>query len=166
MKYLKTVVICTACLCIFAGEGRSQSDNNNYTRGFGIRGGYGANPDQFVIGAQAVLGKTLGSLRFAPSIDVGFGDGRTTYLLNGDLRLLSFSPPGTGAGFYAGAGGSLAVLDINDNGSDTEVGLNAVVGLTLPMGERSKYNLEVRFGIEDMPDLRILFGLMLGGRPN
>jgi len=142
----------------------AQSSSNSPSKGFGLRTGYGTNPDQFVIGAQTVLGKTLGFMRFAPSIDAGFGDDMSSYLFNADFRVLSFSPPGSPAGLYAGTGACIAVYDFSNDGSDTEVGLNLLAGLTFPMGRKNEYNLEVRFGIGDMPDLRVLFGIMLGSR--
>jgi len=142
----------------------AQSSSHSPSKGFGLRTGYGTNPDQFVVGAQAVLGKTLGFMRFAPSIDAGFGDDMSSFLFNADFRLLSFSPPGSPAGLYAGAGTSIAVFDAGHNNNDTEIGLHVVTGLTFPMGRRNEYNLEVRFGIADMPDLRVLCGIMLGSR--
>jgi hypothetical protein len=164
MKYLKLSLIVAISVFVFASPGLSQSIQSNPAKGFGMRTGYGTNPDQFVFGAQAVLGETLGFMRFAPSIDLGFGDDLTTYLFNTDFRILSFSPPGSPASLYAGSGISLAVLDLSDDGSDTEIGLNILTGLTFPMGRKHEYNLEVRFGFGDLPELRILFGIMLGAR--
>lgn len=159
MKLVKTSLLAVLAIAVLCSVGSA-----NPSKSFGLRAGYGTNPDQFVIGAQAVLGKTLGFMQFAPGIDAGFGDDMTTYLINADFRLLSFSPPGSPAGLYAGGGASLAVFDASNNDSDTEVGLNVVTGLTFPMGRNNEYNLEVRFGFADMPDLRILFGIMLGSR--
>ncbi|HER00438.1 MAG TPA: hypothetical protein ENO22_13945 [candidate division Zixibacteria bacterium] len=164
MKFVKTSLLIAMCVCILAGAGWSQSNESDAAKGFGLRAGYGTNPDQFVFGAQAVLGETLGFMRFAPSIDLGFGDDMTTYLFNADFRVLSFSPPGSPASLYAGTGMSVAVLDFSDNGSDTEIGLNILAGLTFPMGSEHEYNLETRFGFGDLPELRILFGIMLGTR--
>ncbi len=164
MKFAIILLFVAAGICIIAGAAHSQSTDSDAAKGFGLRTGYGTNPDQFVIGAQAVLGKTLGFMRFAPSIDAGFGDDLSSYLLNADFRLLSFSPPGSPAGLYAGTGASIAVYDFSNDGSDTEVGLNVIGGLTLPMGQKNEYNLEVRFGFGDMPELRVLFGIMLGAR--
>lgn len=164
MKLIRIVLSTAVFAALPFGMTYGQVKTDNTSKGMGLRAGYGTNPDQFVIGVQGVLGKTLGFMRFAPSIDAGFGDDMTTFLFNADLRLLSFSPPGSPAGLYAGAGASIAVLDVSSNGSDTEVGLNVVTGLTIPMGRKNLYNLEVRIGVADMPDLRVLFGVMLGGR--
>ena len=164
MRYLRPVLTIIIGVVFLTGAAWSQTTENGVSKGFGVRAGYGTNPDQFVFGAQSVLEKTLGFMRFAPSIDIGVGSDMTTYLFNADFRMLSFSPPGSPAGIYAGAGGAIALLNAKQGGNDTEVGLNAVVGLALPMGSSNEYNMEVRFGFGDMPDLRVLFGVMFGGR--
>jgi hypothetical protein len=164
MKKLKISLLVLLPIFLLGSVALAQSKSSVSAKGFGLRTGYGTNPDQFVIGAQAVLGRTLGFMRFAPSIDAGFGNDMTTYLVNADFRLLSLTPPGSPAGLYCGAGLSLAVLDSNNAGSDIQIGVNVVTGLTFPLGSRSEYNLEVRFGLVDMPELRILFGIMLGSR--
>lgn len=164
MKFLKTSLIAVVAVVFLSNAAWSQSTAAKPSKSYGLRAGYGTNPDQFVIGSQAVLGQTLGFMRFAPSIDIGFGSSTTTYLFNADLRMLSFSPPGSSAGLYLGGGAAIALIDVSNAGSDTEIGLNAVTGLTFPMGRKNEYNLEVRFGFADMPDLRILFGVMFGGR--
>jgi hypothetical protein len=161
-KIIKLGLLVLVVVCFFGSLAWSQSNRSGAAKGFGIRAGYGTDPDQFVIGAQAVLGKTLGFMRFAPSFDAGFGNNMTTYLINADFRLLSFSPPGSSAGLYAGTGLALAILDPNEAESDVEIGINAVTGVTFPMGRNGLYNLEVRFGVVDMPELRILFGMMFG----
>ena len=164
MKFVKTGLLAALAAVLMFSVAWPQSNSDKPSRAFGFRAGYGTNPDQFVFGPQAVLGRTLGFMRFAPSIDIGFGDNMSTYLFNADFRVLSFSPPESPAGIYAGAGPAIAILDLKDGGSDTEIGLNIVAGLTFPMGQKNDYNLEVRFGFADMPDLKVLFGIMFGGR--
>jgi len=164
MRLEKSLVIVVLLLVLSAGSELAPAKEAKTVKAFGLRTGYGTGPDQFVIGPQTVLGRVLGFMHFAPSIDAGFGGDTTTVLFNADMRLLSFSPPGSAAGLYLGAGPAIALFDSRKFGGDTEVGLNALAGLTFPMGSKHEYNLEVRFGIGDMPDLRILFGIMLGAR--
>ena len=164
MRMLKIIGIAILITVLPGGMILAQSESKTLSNGFGLRAGYGTNPDQVVIGAQAVLGKTLGFMRFAPSIDAGFGDDMSSYLFNGDFHLLSFSPPGSPAGIYAGTGASIAIFDYSNVGSDTEIGLNLITGLTFPMGKKNEYNFEVRFGLADMPDLRVQFGILFGSR--
>lgn len=151
------------CIIFLASLSYANQNGENESRSYGLRGGYSSNPDQFVIGLQSIMGKTLGFARFAPSIDVGFGDNQTTLLLNGDLRIISLSPPSSNSSFYAGFGPNLAWFKFKNIDSDTEVGLSLFGGLTLPMGRSNRYNLEARYGIGDMPDFKILLGIYFGG---
>lgn len=133
--------------------------------GYGLRLGYGGGPQQFVVGAQALLGKRLKYLRFAPSFDAGWGDDVATYVLNLDLGL-HVPVPETRSHLYAGAGLGIASWHPRGGGSDTEVGLNLLAGVRLGTKGRMNYTVETRFGVSDVPDFRLLFGVLLGsGRP-
>ena len=133
---------------------------------YGLRAGFGLEPDQFVIGAQAELGRFAKVLRFAPSIDGGFGDNFTTVVFNADLRLDLLPLPKSEAVFYVDAGPTLLYIDHKDFDSDTEIGLSLATGLQLPMGGSNMYNIEARFGIGDIPDFRLLLGVYFGGDRN
>ena len=78
--------------------------------GFGLRAGMGLDPDQFVVGAQFSMGKSIGIFRFVPSVDVGFGSNLTVFNLNADflLRLLIRDTP---LELYGGAGPTLVFWD-------------------------------------------------------
>lgn len=131
--------------------------------GFGARAGFGIEPDQFVIGAQALTG---GILRFgvaAPSVDFGFGDDVTTIAANGDVILPLVSPPGSNTSFYVLAGPTLAYIDPERFDSDLEIGLTLGGGIQLPFGSTDSYNLEARFGLGDIPEFRLMFGILFGG---
>lgn len=132
--------------------------------GFGVRGGLGINPDQGVIGLQAEMGgKRLKAFRLAPSADFGFGDNVTTFCGNLDF-LLHVPFPGSGGGAYGGLGPTLTYWDVDSGQNDTEIGLSLVAGMRLGMGDRNAYNLEARFGVGDVPDFRILVGVLFGAR--
>jgi hypothetical protein len=140
---------------VLAAEGHKPS--------FGIKAGAGINPDQFVVGVQGVFRKALDFADFAPSADLGFGDNVTVITLNPDLRL-PLSLPASQTFFYVQAGPTIAILDFKYGKSDTEIGLTLSAGLEFPMGKSGYYSLEGRFGLGDVPDARILFGILLGGR--
>jgi len=131
-------------------------------KGFGPRIGYSSNPDQLVIGAQAVFGRFLKITRFAPSFDFGTGDNMKTYTFNADMRFI-FSLPKSSTALYAAAGPTLIYGDADNGGSDTEVGATITAGVRFPMGKAGFYNLEGRFGIGDVPDFKIILGIMFGG---
>ncbi len=128
---------------------------------FGVRAGFGLEPDQFVIGGQAVFGRYLKIFRFAPSVDLGFGDDMTTYNVNGDFRV-SLSPPGSTTALYVAGGPTISHFEF-DNGNDTEVGLSLVGGVNFPMSGSGSYNAEFRYGVGDIPEVRFLFGISFGG---
>ena len=133
--------------------------------GFGPRVGFGLQPDQFVVGAQTLLGRSLYIFRFAPSFDLGWGDNVTTYAFNGDFEF-SLGIPSTRAHFYAGGGVGVTAWDFESSGSDTEVGLDLLGGARMGGRGSMEYTVEARFGIGDVPDFRLLFGVLLGtGEP-
>lgn len=117
--------------------------------GFGIKGGLGLNPDQFVLGAQYSLGKALGIFRVVPAVHVGFGD-VTTIDFNVDF-LARLITKDSGFGFYAGA----APTFITGDGFD-EFGITLIGGLQVPIMKSRATNIEGRFGLGDLPDFRLL----------
>jgi hypothetical protein len=135
-----------------------------YGNGLILRAGAGINPDQFVVGAQTVLGHIVKppSPRFAPSVDIGFGDNVTVITFNPDLRIM-VSPPRSNAFVYLQAGPTIAIVDPKRGDSDTDIGLTISGGVNFPMGAANFYSLEGRIGIGDVPDVRILLGFQFGG---
>jgi hypothetical protein len=130
--------------------------------GFGIRAGFGSDPDQFIIGGQALMGNFMRIFRFAPGFDYGTGDNIKTYTFNGDLILL-LKLPNSSLALYAAGGPTVTYWDADNGKSDTEVGATIAGGIRLPMAKVGFYSLEVRFGIGDIPDFKAMFGIMFGG---
>jgi hypothetical protein len=154
-------VLVAGCMLLAAACPLSASDDSR--KSIGVRAGYGHNPDQFVIGAQADLGEVYSRIHFVPSIDAGFGDHMTTVTLNGDVKL--YVPlPESSVMLYGLAGPALTIWSPEGGDGDTEIGLYLGAGTRMPLGDNGWYNLEVRFGISDVPDLRILLGVLFGGR--
>ena len=122
----------------------------------GLHAGLGRGPDQFVAGGQAELGPVLGSASFAPSLDVGIGGNSTVTVINGDLRWYLLPLPETGIRFYGQAGPAIVISP------DTELGLSLGVGADIPMKNRRRYHVEARFGLGDVPDLKIVLGVLFG----
>ncbi|MDH3214869.1 MAG: hypothetical protein OEN01_01095 [Candidatus Krumholzibacteria bacterium] len=123
--------------------------------------GFSTNPDQYTLGVQSVMGR-VSRMRFAPSVDFGFGDDVNLTALNFDLKLDLFSPPKASALFYAGLGPTISIISPDQGDTDTEIGLSLVGGIKLPFGQKNYYNLETRFGIGDIPDFKLLIGVMFG----
>ena len=125
---------------------------------FGVRGGYDFDAEQFLIGGQAEMGKILEIARFAPSVDFGFGNDLTTIAFNGDIRVF-VTPPKASSTIYGGLGLTLFVVDSEGRDSDSEFGLTLSGGVKFGAGKGREYNIEGRFGMDDMPDFRVFFGI-------
>jgi hypothetical protein len=128
----------------------------------GARAGFSATPDQFVIGGQAVVGSVVPMIHLVPSLDLGFGNNVSTTALNIDLQFNLPSLPKVSPNIYVGAGPTLVMADFDKGNSDTDVGISLVAGLRIPMAGISYYNLETRFGLNNVPDLKVLLGIMFG----
>ena len=123
--------------------------------GFGIKGGLGLNPDQFVLGLQYSLGKAVGIFRVVPAIHVGFGD-ITTVDFNVDF-LARLVTKDSGFGFY---GGAAPTFITGDEGYD-EFSITLIGGVQVPIVKNHATNIEARFGLGNLPDFRLLLSLIL-----
>ncbi len=129
--------------------------------GVGPRVGFSSNPDQIVFGGQLIIGELAPSLTFDPSLEFGFGDHATLIATNFDLHyhfVLQNSPWRP----YAGAGISLNFIEFDEgfavDRSDTEVGLNLVGGAGVPTSSGNRFFTELKLGLGDVPDLKLLVG--------
>jgi hypothetical protein len=92
---------------------------------FGVRGGYDFEEDVGTAGAQLRIPLAPG-LALAPSADVFFNDSPTEWQINADLLLR----PAALGGLYGGFGAAFLNRDFElEDDSDTEVGLNLILGL-------------------------------------
>jgi|SRR3989304_7894090 len=132
-------------------------------KGVGVRLGYGFDPDQVVFGAQAVYGKIFKFADLVPSFDLGLGDNMTTYTFNTDLRFLVLPLPKSSSAIYMSFGPSLTYWDPKNADPDLEIGLSVTGGVRMGIGQSGFYNLEARFGVGDVPDVRIMLGVFFGG---
>ena len=148
---VNTVVLALAVVTISASGVAAQAQ-------FGLRGGFGLKPDQFVVGGQVEAGK-LAFARIVPSVDVGFGDNVTTIAFNGDF-LLRVEIPDASLELYGGGGPTVLYADVSNGPSDWNLGLTLVVGGRLPVGGRHAVNLEGRLGIGDAPDFRLIAAII------
>ncbi len=137
-------------------------------RAFGLRGGLGVDPDQFVFGAHLDLGTLAKQVRLQPSFDIGFGDNLTVGTINVDAHYL-FTTKGSGKPY---AGGGLTIAIANREGGSSEVFGNSDVGAGISLvggiqwgrpPRRSKaagrYLFEIRVGVGDVPNFKFLFGI-------
>jgi hypothetical protein len=138
----------------------AQTESSNTTIGFGLRAGLGLDPDQFVVGGQFAIGKRLGIAKIVPSVDLGFGSDVMTIDFNGDL-LFKLNMEGSELSLYGGGGPTVAFWDSDFSDGSWELGLSVVVGVQMPLRALKSSSVEARFGIGDIPDVRLLLGILI-----
>lgn len=150
MRIVRRVTVTSALLlAATAGLAAAQSSSAARTDSrFGIRAGLGIDPDQFVAGASMTFGKAAGIFRVSPVAQLGFGD-VTTFDINVDF-LVRLMVENSSFGFYAGGAPTLVF------GDDTEFGGTIVAGVNVPLFKNNPSAIEGRFGVGDVPDVRIL----------
>lgn len=120
--------------------------------GFGLRAGVSVDPDQFFVGAHVDAGPLMKRLWFRPNLEVGFGDDVTLLSINAEL---AYWFPSSGAWrAYAGGGPGLNVYESDGSGSETEAGLNFMLGVA----HRGGFFVEAKAGLFDSPELKLSFG--------
>ena len=133
---------------------------------FGPRVGVSIDPDQLVVGGQLSLQEFAPDWSFDPNLELGFGDDQTNITFNLDAYYhLSLA----GSDWRPYVGGGLGVdfiswdapLGVRDH-SDTHLGMNAVAGFTIPAGSGRHWFTELRFGLGDLPTLKIMGGMNFG----
>ena len=123
--------------------------------GFGPRVGVGFGPNQFVVGGHADFGDLFPQARWIlPLVEVGLGDGETWITVATDLV---FHPDTNHGGWTPYVGGELAFQFTSREGDDlTELGLLGVLGADRSAGETNRFGLELKFGIIDSPNARLM----------
>jgi hypothetical protein len=127
---------------------------------WGPQAGLSITPTQVVFGFHAIA--PLGNrLDFAPSIDLGVGDGAFTIAANGDLHV-NVSPESSLRPYV---GGGITIYNFNPNadgvGGDTEVGGSVLGGIWLNRSGSTSYYLEGKIGLGNVPDFKAIIGLNL-----
>jgi hypothetical protein len=125
--------------------------------GIGPRVGLSVSPDQLLIGGQAIIGEVAPNLTFDPSVELGFGDDVTTLAANFDLHY-HFDIENVTWRPYAGFGADIVFADVDGGGSDTEVGGGIILGAGAPTSSGNRFFGELKFGLGDVPDLKIVVG--------
>lgn len=131
--------------------------------GGGPRIGFSSDPDQIVLGGQLSIGGFAPDWTFDPSLEFGVGDDVTVITLNGDanyhLRLTDsdWRP-------YLGFGLGVNRISVDlpapfEDVSDTEIGLNLILGAGVQTQTGSRWFGELRFGIGDIPELKLMVGI-------
>lgn len=150
-----------AAVALVAGLVPAAAHAANVTS-FGPRFGVSLDPDQLVLGGQLVVADVAPNISLVPNLELGFGDDVTVISLNGDM-LYHFALQGTDWTPYAGLGIGVNWFSQDlpapaEDISDTEVGLNVVLGTDVPTGRGNAFFAELRFGVGDIPEIKIMAG--------
>jgi hypothetical protein len=125
--------------------------------GIGPRVGFSANPDQIVIGGQAIIGEIAPNLTFDPNLELGFGDHATVVAANFDLHY-HFDVAHQNWRPYAGFGMGINFIDFDHGDSNTEVGGDVIVGAGTPTRAGNRFFGELKLGLGDIPDFKLIVG--------
>jgi hypothetical protein len=102
---------------------------------YGLRAGFAADPDQFVVGGHIETpGLTQsGHLTLRPSVEIGIGDEVTTVAGNMDV-VYWVRIPSSEWSMYFGGGPSFNIVHDDFAGNDVHGGANSVVGFQMTNG--------------------------------
>jgi hypothetical protein len=134
-----------------------QSDGGGiHLKGWGVRAGLAADPDQAIVGFHWDLGEIIEHLRLQPNVELGIGDDVLT--LFGEIpvhymfRVQSKFTPYAGGGVVIG----LAKYDRNNN-KDTSVegGVRIIGGLQWPLKSGKPFAVEANIGFGDIHDVQV-----------
>ena len=119
-----------------------------------IHAGLSLDPDDFIIGLR--WNQALeNNLSLVPSVEAGFGD---ITMIAGNLDLHYNFETSSKFKPYVGGGATLNWFD-TEGDSQTEFGGSILGGMSLT----PKIFLEAKFGLGDVPDLKLLVGFRRGG---
>ena len=137
---MKRIILLTFALCLVASAASAA--------GFGVRGGYTLDPDQFHVGAHYDVGQIFKPMRLVPNIEIGFDDNYTLWAFNADLIWDI-----TDSAFSIGGELGLNITD-NDGGSNSDLGLSVLGDYRFS----EKWLVEVKLGLVDSPDVKFTAG--------
>ena len=122
--------------------------------GFGLKAGFGLEPDQFVVGAQFSLGQPISIFRVVPNIDIGFG--HTTIDFNVDF-LVRLLDENTAVALYGGGAPTVAYVNKSGAGDEWTFGFSLVAGIQVPP-HRQQYGLALRASVRFQRDSNLVGG--------
>lgn len=153
-RMLRVLTFCIA-IALFAQASASA--------GWGPRVGLSSDPDQIFGGFQWNLGEVATNLRAMPSAELGLGD--DVFRVAGNIGIHYMFTGGTSRwGPYLGGELSLNYLDFDrpagfaGDDSDTELGISLAAGVETRLTSGKILNLELRFGLENTPDVQVHAG--------
>ena len=157
------VALCAACVATTTWTRPAAAQHGSIAAvAIGPRVGFGVNPDQLVLGGHLNFGGFHPDWTISPILELGFGDHVTVVSVDADayyhlhLTDSDWKP-------YVGGGLSLNNFNFDEqpplrHTSETEVGVNLVLGTTIPTSTTAPLFTEIRLGFGDIPDFHAVVG--------
>lgn len=130
---------------------------------YGPHLGFSQGPDQMVVGGQLQWNGVAPRLAFVPGIDIGFSENNSVATVNGDFHYnLSYD---TTWQPYVGAGVALTMWSdsATPGTSGPDPGGSLIVGAAVYNRTGGRFFTEVKMGLGDTPELKLLAGWNLRG---
>jgi len=148
---LAVPVLLVLAALVPADEALAQGTAGIGWKGWGVRVGASANPDQIYGGVHFNLGEFAKDVRFRPTIEIGFGDDVTTVQALAEVHYI-FSKVQVWKP-YVGGGIGLTYNNVhnNDHGdhSDTQFSLAAMGGVETKLKSGNGFFIEGKIGFGD-----------------
>ena len=160
---IRKLTIAFALLLVAGAASAATSSGGGGGTYIGPRLGASSSPDQFVFGGQIEFPPIVPRLTVVPDLEVGFGDNTTTLQVSADF-LYHFTIRNSSWVPYAGAGPTIAFESfdlppgVTGDNSETDAGLNLVVGAAVPTKSASRFFGELKFGLGDIPSFKAMVG--------
>lgn len=130
---------------------------------YGPHLGFTQGPDLFVIGGQLQWNGVAPRVAFVPEFDIASGNDQTVVSMSGDFhwqlsdrtRWQPYVGGGVGVNFPSGD---------RVRNTDAQPAGHLIVGAAVPNTGRGRFFTELKLGLGDDPDLKVLAGLNLRGR--
>lgn len=119
----------------------------------GVRGGISVDPDQGYFGVHYETAPLIDRLYFRPNAELGLGDDLTHVGLNMEF-VYQFPRRRRDWNMYAGGGPALNFYRFSNDNTNTEGGLNLMIGVEQTRG----LMFEAKFGVFDSPDFKFGVG--------
>ena len=122
----------------------------------GVRAGISVDPEQFYIGGHADVAEIVDRFWFRPNMEIGFGDSRTLFALNGEFVYKLAMTKKEWTPYFGGGPGLVIQSHHGDQSGGTDVGpgFNFVGGIE----KRKGLLAEIKFGILDNPSFKLGIG--------
>ncbi len=153
MRFTSSLLM-SICLVTLVCVGLATAQSVSSRHGVGPYMGFGSDPDQLIMGGQGVFGLAGSPVHFSPGLDFGFGDDLNVVTVNFDVTY-DFVPSSSRVAFYVGAGPTVAFYSSDRFDNDSEMGLSLVTGAKFPTGAGNSFNLGIRAGMGDIPDIKM-----------